>query len=320
VSYAYRSTAWSLILCLVLESGVLAQGEATQVPPVPPSPRADQKAAVPPEASPAPTPGPVTYLPPGAGVPATTFNQGPVTMRLDPCTGFPPEGPPISLFSPWELYVRSGAALSTGRGPLSDVLRTGVGIDSGLRSFLFDLDHSASWYGDLGLSYLYNEPENASVNLITDTGQVGVNRLGQVIGLDAVTQLGIRELHRASARLTFGREYYFNSFFFDGWKYSLGGDFGGVWGWAHVKTQINTQTITGSQPGDVVQNDPRFNHRGDQIKGFFFGTSFNMILPRNNYDFIVGSRLEWERHYFKLADNDDGSSQLKLLLELGWRF
>jgi hypothetical protein len=241
-------------------------------------------------------------------------------MRLDPCTNFPPEGPPISLFSPFEVYARAGAALNTGRGPMSQVLRTGVGVDGGVRSFLFDSSHGASWYGDLGMSYLYNNSSDSSVNLITSNEEVGVSRLGQIIGLPATTLLGIRELHRTNTRLTFGREYYLGSSWFDGMKYSVGGDFGGVWGWAQVKTTINSQTITGSQPGDVVQNNPRFNHHGDQIKGFFLGSSMNLIWPRNNYDFIMGTRVEWERDYFKLADNDDGSSQLKLYLELGWRY
>jgi hypothetical protein len=309
VNRTCRVYAWTLLMGVVLAPEGLAQ---TDTPPPQERPKTDQAVAQPP----APGPAPRTYFQPQIVAPAA----GPLTMRIDPCTGFPPEGPPISLFSPFELYVRTGPAISTGRGPLSDILRTGLGVDGGVRSFLFDSDHAAAWYGDLGLSYLYNEPSDASLNLITDNQQVAVSRLGQVIGLDAVTLLGVRELHRASARMTFGREYYFNSWWFDGAKYSLGGDFGGVWGWAHVKTQINDQTITGSQPGDVVQNNPSFNHRGDQIKGFFVGTSMNLIFPRHNYDFIVGSRIEWERDYFKLVDNDDGASQLKLYLELGWRY
>jgi hypothetical protein len=313
VSHSCRISVCALLLVAALPLGVRGQDEK---PPPPPSQgRADLNVATAP-----PERGPVTFLPPEAGVPPNAFANGPITMRLDPCTHFPPEGPPISLFSPFELYARTGAALNTGRGPLSGILRTGVGVDGGLRSFCFDDDHVAAWYGDLGLSYLYNNSSDASESLITSNEQVAVNRLGQVIGLPATTRLGIRELHRASARLTFGREYYFASSWFGGVKSSLGGDLGGVWGWAHVKTQINSQTIVGSQPGDVVQGNSDFNHHGDQIKGFFLGGSYNLILPRHNYDFIIGTRVEWERDYFKLADNDDGASQMKFYLELGWRF
>lgn len=313
MSHRYRLCVWSMLIGSALAPG--AFGQTGQGPTgLQEQPRGEMRSAQPPAA----TPGPVTFLPPEAGF--SPPGAGPLTMRVDPCTGFPPEGPPMSLFSPFEVYARTGAALNTGRGPLSDVLRTGVGVDGGVRSFLFDSDHRAAWYGDLGLSYLYNDSSHAGTDLITSNEQVGVSRLGQVIGLPATTLLGVRELHRTNTRLTFGREYYFGSDWCRGLKYSLGGDFGGVWGWAQVKTQINSQTITGSQPGDVVQGNPRFNHHGDQIKGFFLGSSMNLILPRDNYDFIVGTRVEWERDYFKLADNDDGASQLKLYLEIGWRF
>jgi hypothetical protein len=34
----------------------------------------------------------------------------------------------------------------------------------------------------------------------------------------------------------------------------------------------------------------------------------------------MGTRIEWERDYYRIIDNDPGSSELKLYLEIGWRF
>jgi len=74
-----------------------------------------------PEPIPAPAPvPPITFLPATMVAPPGVMGaDGPITMQLDPCTNFPPSGPPISLFSPFEFFARTGAALNTGRGGLS---------------------------------------------------------------------------------------------------------------------------------------------------------------------------------------------------------
>jgi hypothetical protein len=242
-------------------------------------------------------------------------------MQLDSRTGFPPGGPPYSLFSPFELYARPFGAVVEGSGPLSKVLAGGAGADFGIRSFLYNENHSASWYGDLGLGYQYNRGDDPSQSVIVRTGKITVIRLGSPIQLDAVTSLGVRELSRTEARIAFGREYYWHSDWLNCMYYSLGGDVGGVWGQASIKTDVNKRVITGSQNGDVVAYNPNDNHSSEVTQGFFVGTSFNLIFPQQTHDFIVGTRVEWQREYFNhLVDNNNGTGQLKLMLELGWRY
>ncbi len=278
--------------------------------------RAQEPASAPPAENIQTSPQPVTFLPSNVlSPPGVKGPDGPVTMKLDPCTGFPPEGPPISLFSPFEFYSRTGVALNTGRGPLAGDLRVGIGVEGGVRSFLYNESRTAAWYGDLGVTYLYNGAESSSTGL-PRTGVSLVTRAGQTLALNSVSFLGVHQLHRTNARFALGREFYIDSRWVEGLRFVLGGDFGGVWGNASVKTSL----ISDLEATDQVLDNPRDSHSSDVIKGFFLGTNFNLILPRQHYDFILGTRLDWERHYFSLFDNDDGASQLKLYLELGWRF
>ncbi len=249
-----------------------------------------------------------------------TLNNGPRTMRLDPNTHFPPGGPPYSLFSPFEFYARPNVAMTIGRGPLSGVLNAGVGSDLGVRSLLYNEGHNAAWYGDLGFGYLYNASKDATRNLIVRDGVTTVTRLGSPIQLDSVTSLGVMALHRVEARMAFGREYYFASNWIEGMQYSLGGDIGGVWGQASIKTRVNDRDITGLQAGDVIAYNPADGHSSAVTKGFFLGSSFNVMIPRRTHDFVIGTRVEWQQEWFKLVDNNDGASQLKLMLEVGWRY
>jgi len=261
---------------------------------------------------------PTTFLSDPLAAPLPT---GPVTMQLDPRTKFPPGGPPYSLLSPFELYARPFGAVVEGNGALSHVLSGGVGADFGLRSFLYNENHSAAWYGDLGLGYQYNRGSDPSQSVIVRNEPITVLRLGTPIQLDAVTSLGVRELSRTEARIAFGREYYWHSQWVDCLYYSLGGDVGGVWGNATIKTDVNNRVITGSQAGDVVAYNPKDNHSSEVTQGFFVGTSLNFIFPQRTHDFIIGTRFEWQREYFnKLVDNNDGTGQLKFMLELGWRY
>lgn len=254
-------------------------------------------------------------------LPEQATSSGPVTIQLDPNTHFPPGGPPYSLFSPFEVYVRPFAAIVEGRGNLSGAINGGVGTDLGARSFLYNDNRSAAWYGDLGFGYQYNRGGDPSENVIVRTGQTTVLRFGSPVQLDSTTSLGLRELHRTTARMAFGREYYWHSRWVDCLCYSWGADVGGVWGQASIKTEVNNRDIPTLQANDVIAYNSKDFHTSGVTKGFFLGTSFNMIFPHRTHDFIVGTRLEWQREYFNhLVDDTDGTGQIKLMLEVGWRY
>ncbi|HQR06670.1 MAG TPA: hypothetical protein PLN21_07605 [Gemmatales bacterium] len=245
--------------------------------------------------------------------------SGPVTIQLDPRTDFPPGGPPYSLFSPFEFYVRPFGAVVEGTGSLSKVLAGGAGVDGGVRSFYYNADHSSAWYGDLGLGYQYNRGDDPSNSVIVRTGTITVTRNGIPTQVTSTTSLGVRELSRTEARIAFGREFYWHSTWLDCLYYSWGGDVGGVWGQASIKTDVNNRT--GLQPGDVPAYNPNDFHSSEVTQGFFLGSSFNMIFPQRTHDFIVGTRVEWQREYFNhLVDNNNGTGQIKLMLEVGWRY
>lgn len=298
-----RTCCWAILVSVLSTAACWAQGTESK-----------------PAAAPA-TSKPATFVPEQNDIVTGSTALRVKTMELDPQTGFPPGGPPYSLESPMEFYARPFAALNTGHGPLSDVLRPGIGTDVGVRSFLFNEERSAAWYGDLGVGYQYNDSHDSGNSIIVRTGTTTVSRLGSPVQLDSVTSIGISSLQRIQARLGLGREVYFRTNWFNGMCCAVGGDFGGVYGQATAKTIVNDRNITGLQPTDeVIANRDDF-HTSQVTQGFYLGTSFNLIFPRRTYDFSIGSRFEWQQDYFNhLVPNNDGASQIKLMLELGWRF
>ncbi|HMO34542.1 MAG TPA: hypothetical protein PKA06_00730, partial [Gemmatales bacterium] len=163
--------------------------------------------------------------------------------------------------------------------------------------------------------------KDADRNIIVREGTTIVNRFGTAVRLDSTTLLGVTALHRVDARLALGREYYFESTWFEGLRYSIGGDIGGIWGQATVKTQVNDRDIPDLQPTDVIGYNASDGHSSAITKGFFLGTSWNVLIPKRTHDFIIGTRFEWQQEYFnRLVDNTEGASQIKLMLEIGWRY
>ncbi len=70
-------------------------------------------------------------------------------MELDPVTPIPRwRSPIIHFFSPFYVYARPTASISTGHGSLAQILNTGIGGDVGIRSLAYNEQRSAAWYGD----------------------------------------------------------------------------------------------------------------------------------------------------------------------------
>ena len=173
--------------------------------------------------------------------------RSPMTLNLDQ-TGFPPPGPPYSLFSPFEIFVRGGAGFVIGDGPIDRALRTGKAIEGGVRSFSFNADQTAAWTSELGIDYIYNDVQT-SEPLLARAAYVNVTRFGQSLPLPGVSQYAFRELHRTNARLALGREWYFAGP--NGIRYNFGMDIGGRLGQASVKLFTVTRTIEGAQSFDT---------------------------------------------------------------------
>lgn len=254
----------------------------------------------------------------GQGFPMATTPDRPLTLILDE-HGFPPPGPPMSLFSPFEVFARTGGSFSTESGQLDKGLRTiGVGVEGGVRSFLYNADHSAAWTAEVGLEYLYNNVRGGDV-FLTRGGYLTVFRFQQPTPLLSVSEYTFRQLHRTSARLALGREWYFYGDDEGGWRGSFGVDAGGRWGRAQVKMVAVRREIEGLQFFDIIPG-LRDGTTGDVLKGVFIAGHSNWLIPRNGYDVVFGGRVEWGKDFFVIADRDDGVAQLKLMLTLGVRF
>ena len=275
-------------------------------------------AAQPAAAQDEPAPTAPVASPVGNSFPMATAPDRPLTLDLEE-HGFPPPGPPISLFSPFEVFARTGGSFSTESGPLDKGLRTiGVGVEGGVRSFFYNANRSAAWTAEVGLEYLYNNVRGGDV-FLTRGAYITVFRFQQPTPLLSISEYTFRQLHRTSARLALGREWYFSGDGSDGWRASFGVDAGGRWGRAHVKMVTVSREIEGLQFFDIVPS-LRDGATGDVLKGVFVAGHSDWLIPCQGYDFVLGGRVEWGKDFFVVADRDDGVAQIKLLLTVGVRF
>ncbi|HMP02518.1 MAG TPA: hypothetical protein PKD86_12545 [Gemmatales bacterium] len=254
----------------------------------------------------------------GPVFPLAASPDRPLTLNLEE-HGFPPPGPPISLFSPFEVFARTGSSFSSGSGPLDRGLRSmGVGVEGGARSFFYNPSRSAAWTAEVGIEYLYNNVRGGDV-FLTRGAFINVFRFQQPTPLRSVSEYTFRELHRTSARLALGREWYFGGDTPDGLRYSFGCDVGGRWGRAHAKMVTVNREIEGLFNFDVVP-DLQDGHTGDVLKGVFLAGHTQWFVPCDGYDIVFGGRFEWGKDFFVVADRDDGVSQFKIMFTAGLRY
>jgi hypothetical protein len=255
---------------------------------------------------------------PSPVAPPTKMPLMPMTMDLD-ASGFPPPGPPWSLFSPFELYARVGPAFIMGDGVLDKALRTGKAVTGGARSFCFNSDNSAAWTGDLAIEYIYNDSQTSETILVRNTTVV-VTRFGQNITLPMEVQYALRQLHRTSMKIALGREWYFGGEGWGGVRLAFGLDGGGKYGSASAKLGINRRIIEGQQQFDTL---PSFDdgHTTSALKGVLVGVNAALLFPMDGYDISFGARFEWGKDWFlRIATGDDGVEQIQTLITVGVRY
>lgn len=261
---------------------------------------------------------PSPAVPSAAGPAAGRMPYMPMTMELDE-NGFPPPGPPYSLFSPFEVYARLGPSFVLGSSDIDRVLRSGVSLTGGARSFLFNTNATAAWTSDLGLEYIYNDAQSLET-ILTTTGKVTVTRFGQPVTLPMTAGFGLRELHRTSAKLALGREWYFGGEEWGGVRLNFGLDGGGKYGHVSAKLNTNSRVIEGLQQFDTV---PNFDdgHISAVNKGVFVGVNVGVLCPMNGYDLTFGARFEWGQDWFRrIADHAHGTDQIQTVFSFGARF
>lgn len=242
----------------------------------------------------------------------------PLTLTLDD-RGFPPPGPPYSLFSPFELYARGGFAVNLGDGILDRTLRTGKSFTFGARSFRFNEDNSAAWTADVAIEYIYNNARESEV-VLTREGTTAVNRLGTTVNLPTITEYTIPQLHRTSGRVAVGREWYFGGEDWRGVRLNFGMDVGGKLGHVSAKLFVLDRQIDGLQQFDQL---PNFNdgHTSSVNKGVFVGVNTGVLLPMDGYDISFGGRFEWGQDWFlRISNNDRGLEMIQGQLFVGVRF
>ncbi len=253
-------------------------------------------------------------MPPMSEEPWPTYRK-PMTLAVDE-TGFPPPGPPYSLFSPFEIFVRGGPSFVTGTGALDRAMRTGKTIEGGVRSFSFNADQTAAWTSEVGIDYTYNNI-HTSEPLLARAAFVGVTRFGGLEELPGLSQYAFREMHRTNARLALGREWYFAGP--NGLRYNFGLDVGGRIGQTSVKLFTVSRVIEGALVFDTFP-DFEDGHTSGLNKGVFIGVNTGLLLPCHGFDITLGSRFEWGQEWFSITSVDDSVAQIKLLISVGLRF
>lgn len=252
----------------------------------------------------------------------TTVPPLPLTMPVNE-RGEPLEGPPMTLFMPFEVYARVGASPVLNTGPLSEALRAGVGVQGGVRSFAFNRNRTAAWTASVGADYLYNNVDSG-VPLKTIVGATTVTRSffgqTQTLQLETVSTYAFRELHRTSGEIAIGREWYFGGATPESWSGYLGVDVGGRLGNVSVKQVTFSRTIEGAEEDDQFPANFQDHHQSDTLKGVLVGVGGGFMVPRSRFDWSIGTRVEWSQDWFRVADGDDGVRQLRLMLSLGVRF
>lgn len=311
---------WALLgLCLAWANVCPAQDAPGPVPGItPPAPPLPLDAGAPAQ-GPATSPSvPGTLLTTPSGPAPYIRRPGPITMALDE-KGFPlATGEPYSLFSPFEVYIRTGSSVVIGDGVMDNAIDAGLAVEGGIRSYGYNGARTAAWTCELGLDYAFNNSSTDDIVLVRG-GLSSVSRFGQTLQLPTISRYALLQLHRTALRATAGREWYFGIEDQEGVQYSLGVDFGGRLGWATAKLRAVSRDIFGFQQG--LDTLPEFldGHTGDQIKGLLGGLNATVLIPYHGYEWTVGVRIEYRRDWFHILE-DDSVEAIQYMMAFGVRF
>ncbi len=287
----------------------------------------DISGQVPPEQLPVPTAPPTSPLPavmpPPSQIPAMRAGLPPgsvpdpwITYDRPGCCG------PIGADGPIdsEIYMRTGASIATGNSIIRQSENTGLILEFGGRSLLFNRDTTAAWTADFGVDYSYNDAGgNKTFTLIqpfTVTTLNPVTFLNQSSVVPVAEKMAIRDYQRVAPTLAFGREWYIGRpAYCPGSHWRVGADTGGRYGYSRL--DLNNFSIP-----DRVD----FAHVSSVYGSALVSIHSDWEIPVTACSWLtLGTRAEWAYNWsnvLKDAVPPQGSNtqEINLLLTLGLRF
>lgn len=233
----------------------------------------------------------------------------------------------------FEMYARVGPSFVSSGGDLDDVLHTGVAADFGVRSFCYNHDHSAAWYGELGGDYIFNNGDGLTP-VIESFPIITVTRTRTIFGQVTQEQFvvptkdfrSITELHRVYAKIGGGYQMYFGEEGPGCMKWYVDLDAGIRLGHAHAATHLIRREFTDGfkfdNDRDVADNNEQRAFT-DFIKNFYIGGGIGMLIPYCGFD--VAAELHWEYSHDiinlpAINNRDQGLDQVKVQAAAGLRW
>jgi hypothetical protein len=186
--------------------------------------------------------------------------------------------------------MRTGPSAPVAGGTLRNTLSTGWDVAGGGRALFFNPERDAAWTLDLGLNYMYNHGGHPNLNL--------------PLGFDTVS---VKALHRTSANLAGGREWYLLApAGANGCNWRIGADAGGRWGTSRLDLTSELQKS-------------HYRRRNDVDGGVVLSLHTDAEIPWGACVILVGLRAEWDYIWSSIMA-DANLMDVNLLLNFGFRF
>ena len=194
-----------------------------------------------------------------------------------------------------ELYLRSGASLPLGDGPLlGRNITTGFVVEGGARTLFYNHEFTKAWVVDTGISNTRNSgvsnPEAIFINALRP-GVTGFQDFA----------VHVRDVNRTMVNLGFGREWFWTPAKDQPAHWRFGVDAGGRYG----TMRVNLREIV---------------HRTDVIGGAYTGMHALYEFPCNNSIINVGVRTDYSYTWSDIFQRSSDVSEVNVMLNLGVRY
>ena len=178
---------------------------------------------------------------------------------------------PVGLDGPIgeEIYFRVGPSFGLSGAKLDNLTQTGLAVNFGLKTLLFNREQDRAWAIDIGILYQRNNGESDPVGMPLFSGFVN-----------------LRSLTRTSVNIGLGREWWMlhaaNCHDATNWRFGI--DMGGRYGSAH---------------GDfgVIGNPTAYVRRNDVFGGYYIGINNTLEVPVGGWHALFGLRTEYGATY-----------------------
>jgi hypothetical protein len=312
-----RTGAWVLVLTGAIVAAGSARVSAQGLPSPPPTSSAALDAALPPTGL-LSGPGPMEAAPPldpppPIGEPlALPKNPVPspwIGYSRPNCCG------PIGLHGPitYELYGRIGPSMPIAGGIIADSIITGVALQGGGRTLLFNAAGDSAWVFDVGIAFNRNDARNQPPVFIQDI----VRSTSDLFNPGGVETLPVRisGITRTAVNFTLGKDWFLYGQAFDydcarGNNIRWGVDSGVRYGSAHVDLDVFNADNT---MGYARENGP--------FLSALIGVHSDYEVPMGSWLWFGGVRFEYSHTWSNLLPSRRSNlHDLNIMFSGGVRF